>query len=229
MLIVNSCVNFLSLEPADQAKAQTEGGPVPLVLLSGGLDSTYLAYEFLKAGDIDILYIDSRQTSNKVNAEKKALQTIVHTLNANSEHKIRNCFLASAVDLGFVRMQFQQAGYWIFSALQAFDDRLHNKVCMSYVSGDSILASLSGIKSAWWDLASSIKMQPIPLEFPLQFVTKAQILTRMPQQLIDLTWSCENPISDAAFIGYEACGYCDPCVTKKVELYRQSLLRGSKT
>jgi len=224
MLIVSNCVNFLSLEPSDQAKAQTEGGAIPLVLLSGGLDSTYLAYEFLKFGDIDILYIDGRQVSNKVNAEKKALQTIIHTLNANSKHKIRNRFLATTVDLGFVRMQFQQAGYWIFSAMQAFDDRLHNKVCLSYVSGDSILASLSSIKSAWWDLASSIKMQPIPLEFPLQFVTKAQILTNMPQELIDLTWSCETPMSDEAIDGYIACGYCDPCVTKKVELYRQSLL-----
>jgi 7-cyano-7-deazaguanine synthase in queuosine biosynthesis len=226
-MIVTAPVKFFNLDVDDNGYVHQHEDPVPLVLLSGGLDSTFLAFKLLKETNIDILYIEGRQDPNKVKAEIKALDTIVSTLNANSEFKIVNCFLAKTVDLGFNRMLFSQPSYWLFSTLHAYSEKIHSKVCMSYVVGDGISSMLPYLKTAWDNLSFALKHKPIPLEFPLQLYSKTEILNSLPKEYVEHTWSCELPIVDETIENvpkFTPCQKCTACITRKVEEFRISLL-----
>lgn len=204
-----------------------QGDRVPLVLLSGGLDSTYLAYLLLQTTDIDILYIDGRQSFDKVQAEKKALTSIIPLLNEIGNHKVRNLFLFQARDSGFEHLLFQQAGYWFFGALQSYIGSFHSKVCMSYVQGDGINPNLHDFSKAWDHLTAAIKRTSIPLEFPLVLNSKEEILHRLPTNIRDEVWTCETPevlTNPQDFVkDYKPCGKCVACVTLKVEKLRYSI------
>lgn len=227
MMIVTNNINYIDLERGNSAYIHQHENPVPLVLLSGGLDSTFLAFKLLKETDIDILYVEGRQDPNKAKAEKRALETIIPTLKANSDFKIVNCFIAKNVDLGFIRMQFAQPTYWLFSALHAYNDKIHSKVCMAYINGDGISSSLPYLKKAWDNLAAVVKFKAVPLEFTLELYTKLDILNLLPKEYIDNSWSCELPVVDDVIQNvpqFEPCGKCPACITRKVEEFRQSLL-----
>lgn len=218
MLISNS-IRFLNIRNRIEHQINRDEKPVPLVLLSGGFDSTYLTQEALKESNVDILYVKGAQHPLKIECELTALETIVHSLNADSDYRIRNCFLCDMETLGMRAMTFEQIGYWMFAALHTYDEKLHNKVIMSFVSGDSIATKLMSLKYSWDYLTFACKRESIPLEFPLQHVTKNTILRKIRQELIPFTWSCETPIKAPSGTRHTACGECAALQSYKVDLH----------
>jgi 7-cyano-7-deazaguanine synthase in queuosine biosynthesis len=190
----------------------------PLLLLSGGLDSTYLAYLLLQETNIDVLYIKAPIVEEKIKAEKKALEKIYAYLNKHCKFKIIRKYEqdVSGVQIGASSRAFAQPNLWLFGALNILEKE-HSDVFISYVSGDQIASCIDRLHSAWEHLVYVTKTTEHDLIFPFRFVSKQFILNRIPKALQKLTWTCEDP-KVMKNKSYRKCGTCVPCVTSKINL-----------
>lgn len=197
---------------------------LPLILFSGGLDSTYLLSETLKNGSCDILYIAAAQGENKIKAEQEACKKIIKWLEKNKPFKIRNTYFVDITSLPVItNYSFSQPSSWIFGALSVCNENIHNEVQIAYVLGDQISCHLINIHDAWNALSIFSKHQKINLIFPLCFTTKNKIMKEMEPKLYNLTWVCETPIKLKRYNTLKPCSKCASCINRKVEEYRLTL------
>jgi 7-cyano-7-deazaguanine synthase in queuosine biosynthesis len=170
---------------------------VPLILFSGGLDSTYLLQTKLAQGDVEVLYVKGVLHHNKMKMEKKRRTKIIEILEKQTGNKVRR---EHTIDLGimpFGNMEdqsFTQPPMWIMGALMVSDSRKHSELLIGYVSGDQIMPQLSHIQAAWEQLQYVSKMHDnVRVDFPLRFDTKHHILERINPEIMRQVWWCETP------------------------------------
>lgn len=184
----------------------------PLILFSGGLDSTALVYRRLQEGPCDVMYADGGQSVFKIQAELKARRKIIEYLNTVCPYKVRQDYridqhvsLASSPDL-----RYSQPAAWLFIALMIADPSKHSSVQVGYVYDDGGFCRwLPNIERAWVELQSFSRWGgPIPLEFPLIDIPKVQLLAAIDPELINMIWVCEQPKYDEPT---KQCGKCGPC------------------
>lgn len=203
----------------------------PLILFSGGLDSTFACFLQTKENQrFDVLYVNGGQGRLKTDIELHHRRLILDWLRKFNQQR-KGDDSASYAQERSIRSEvvfadspkggFLQAVPWMIGALEAADPDLHSEVQIAYVAGDQILSCLPDLEEAWNALWRVSKRDGfVPLKFPLRFISKAKIIEAMPRELYDLTWVCElpdgNPVS-----GYNACGRCLPCETRAVEEYRR--------
>ncbi len=219
----------------------------PLILFSGGLDSTTLLYDRLVRGDnVDVLYIDCGQGPNKIAAEKAAA---INILDLFQDFKSRGLLEAEVetrhMDATFAwsrghapsTFSFAQVLPWLVTAMQYVDSYKHSKVEIAYCMGDQISSELYKLQAVWAQLWSCISDRPlVPLEFPFLRQSKQYFLERLPSYLRDLTWVCEIPVDrheegdDEALAGprWGQCWKCMACKRSKMEqeLYAMSRPEG---
>lgn len=211
----------------------------PLILMSGGLDSTYLAYTLAKAGQsFDTLYVDGQQGVKKTAAEGEAQLLIRSYLKKQFGVSIRRVHSRSLVRYGDApAAAFRQLMPWFVSAMEVVDPGRHSSVQMGYITGDQIVLHIPQIKAAW-DLLYPVSKRgefKVPLQFPLveQFISKVGILHDLPEELYKLTWVCETPsyvwINDNGDTAYFPCGTCLACIGREVESHRRKLITGKET
>lgn len=200
-------------------------GRRPLVLLSGGLDSTFLAFYLLQKTDIDILYVKAAQGIAKIEAEQYAREKVIKWLGRHAKYKIVNSY---EVDVSAVPTtedhSFAQPLSWIYAAMNECHGQRHYSVMISYVMGDQICQHIPYFHTAWDALNFISKHNKVDLEFPLRRMTKSMILEAMPIELVNLTWVCELPIKKRT--RYKACGHCTACITSETEKFRFNLIKG---
>lgn len=210
----------------------------PLVLFSGGLDSTFRMYQHSDAGrNADYTYVDAGQSAEKVKIEQASVERVLQWLHKRKPDAYHQCHrypnskvnFANGVDVGW-----SQPIPWLICALEIVDPSRHSAVEISYVMGDEIGSRIPALKEAWaalWPIAK--KSEFVPLEFPLMDVSKQNILYNMPPDLYDLTWVCELPRSHI-FEAPTCCiamershnSRCRACETRMTELYRFELRHG---
>jgi 7-cyano-7-deazaguanine synthase in queuosine biosynthesis len=185
---------------------------VPLILFSGGLDSTYLLNFRLKHAPADTLYVSGGQHPLKIEAETKASAKILKLIEADQPYKVRNRLTLDSLSFaGAPATGFTQAPAWLFAALYHADPEVHNAVDIAYVMGDEITGCIHQLERAWEALWSVGKQGPlVPLQFPLKMHRKAQFLQELPQKILDEVWVCEVPTKPGKTI--KACGQCAACV-----------------
>lgn len=200
---------------------------VPLVLFSGGLDSTFLVYKLLQESDVDLLTIDSNCLPGTIyEAEKQVREDII---NYFAEHKdcrpyrgvVRNVLrftINTGGSLNNEGPRFAQPKYWLFGAVDVASGHKHSSVNIAYVSGDQIGPHIQRIAKAWKHLWSfSRNSDLIPLKFPLLYTSKRDIVLSIKgsedEKLLDLIWYCERPIplQDSQDKKFEPCGKCQSC------------------
>lgn len=214
----------------------TESKKVPLILFSGGLDSTYLLQEQLEKGDVEVLYVEGRQSPAKVKAELRARENIIRVLEditgnkVIAQHEIKS--IPEYTVQGYGRRdpndmdwKFQQPYQWLLGALHAADGRRHSALMIAYVTGDQISPDLTKIQEAWNVMMSFTKQTPVPLEYPVVYHRKYQIVQRMYAKVYRHHWVCELPVviyvdeekSKSRHLRdltqYKACGKCEACLT----------------
>lgn len=212
----------------------------PLVLFSGGLDSTYRMWQHTKAGTkVDYLYIQGGQGETKATVEQASVDRIIDWLFRSTGeefvHHSKSYGANSIVRFGnSPSVSWAQAIPWLISALEKADPDKHSVVEISYVMGDEILSQIENFRIAWKAMWSISKQgEFVPLEFPLVTTSKQKILKEMPPKLYELTWVCEKPILNI-FDGVNNCvdqgrsgGFmCNACETRLTELYRYELRNG---
>jgi 7-cyano-7-deazaguanine synthase in queuosine biosynthesis len=211
---------------------------VPLVLLSGGLDSTYALYLEMVKGDCDVLYVETNVADHKLKAEKlvrENLISIIEKLTGNHVLQKHTVNVKETYQYGIVDSAFQQPIMWLTGAMVKVCPRRHNKVVIAYVAGDQILAELANVNLAWQALGAITKKSEVPpLEFPLRYHTKLLLLEDMPQDLVGKTWTCETPrnhIDGDGNVVYDECGFCIPCLTQygALQVYEKKHRKPYKT
>lgn len=213
----------------------------PLLLFSGGLDSTWQMYLHGKNKErVDYLYIDGGQSSRKIDCEAETRNDIVHWLTkhfaANGDPNFDafyyiNCIHRKPVQVKWGRVEnhsWCQPISWLIGALSVADPVRHSCVEIGYVMGDEATQLIDDLTKAWNALwAVSRHGDAPPLSFPLRYTTKMAIMEQMPGELYAMTWVCELPEGSAKG-GYVPCGRCRACETRKVEEYRYELRNGRK-
>lgn len=197
----------------------------PLVLWSGGVDSTAICDEFVKEGKrFDVLYVNGGQGALKTKAELNAIREIMEYWESTTYDRRPPTVVEAKSNVTFAYSPsggFRQAIAWIVAALEVVDPTKHSEVIIGYIAGDQILTELHAVQQAWKYMWAVGKIGPVvPIIFPLKYVTKVNVIATLPPELYTLTWVCEiprNPHGDTTIL---PCGECPGCVNREVEAFR---------
>jgi len=201
---------------------------VPLLLFSGGLDSTAILQQSLEVSDVDVLYVIGRQCPTKAIKEQKTVSKIINYFNKlSNKFKVRNTYIIDLKNLRIVAeahkngvvTKYIQAIDWIFAALDVINPNLHSALYMGYCQQDGFV-ELQNLIDAWTNLLKirvygtdsynvTNYIGEVPLQCPFFNVPKLTRLMWLNPPLRKMIWVCETPKKYGA--GYRACGKCKPC------------------
>ena len=179
-----------------------------LVSWSGGLDSTYLIYKFLKEGhSVVAAYCEIINNITKTERERYAIEKLKHKLYPLGALEVIDGARVEAN--GDSLCSFEQVPLLLLSII--YSGGKADKVALAYTLNDDAIAFLSDIKKIYNSYKVLAKDRSWPeMIFPLYRTSKAEILRKLPVELIkDITF-CENPS------GKDNCGTCTPCRRWKV-------------
>jgi 7-cyano-7-deazaguanine synthase in queuosine biosynthesis len=193
---------------------------VPLVLLSGGMDSTYLvSYMLAEDGPIDILYVNGGQAQEKMKLELEARDRLIEFMNREYPNKIQRQYeILQPVYLHDGQSKkWNQPNSWMQGAYRVLDAKRHSCVRVAYVDSDGAYFGkhLQHVEDQWNSmLKHGFHGDPIPLEFPLLHMTKLNVLEEIDKRLLPMVWVCEMPSEG------KACQKCSPCMLANLTLYQ---------
>lgn len=213
------------------------GDKVPLILYSGGVDSTHLVLERLKQSEVDLLVITSigiNRDSHR-QAEAQARQRFYKAAsdwykNSAIENKIRKVINVE-LPYGFAHHEFSQPPIWITTAFNYADRHLHSSVEMAYVTGDQFAYFAKDTQRAWemlWQAFNPGINPVVPLKFPFleQAKDKEWIMQNWDEFHYSLVWYCENPLTVDGTEFY-VCDHCPSCKRMRFsDLHKNAAAKG---
>jgi 7-cyano-7-deazaguanine synthase in queuosine biosynthesis len=192
---------------------------VPLVLFSGGMDSTYLvSYMLSEDGPVDILYVNGGQSREKMRLELEARDRLIEFMNREYPNKIQRQYeiLQPVYIHDGCNKKWIQPNAWMQGAFRVLDASRHSCVRIAYVNSDGAYfgSHLSDIKAQWKSMLKvGFKGDHIPLEFAILHMDKLEVLEAIDKRLLPMVWVCEMP-SDG-----KACQKCSPCKLANATLH----------
>lgn len=180
----------------------------PLVLFSGGVDSSFVMYENPTA---DRLVIELDTSYMKYNREQAARARVMNWIkgNAGFDPESREYHSKYLMAPGCTA-RYKQLLPWMVRALEMVVPTRHSSVMIGYLSDDDSARQIPLMKAAWDNLYQVVHGLDdyVPLEFPLEHYCKREILERIPADLLKLTTSCEYPVEEDP--DFKCCN-CTPC------------------
>ncbi len=202
---------------------------VNLVLFSGGMDSTYVAWKLLSIGapNIHLHHVTLKNDTERMWVmQYKAVKDILNYLKdrfdgfgySQSAYEFYQ-FPAIGMDSDVLLLSAQKVaqnciGYKVkistgwkapYEQMGEIQRRLVDDRIKRDVSGQLWTALISGASNNRENIDERIY-------YPLMDdgdVTKADIIREMPNELVDMTWSCRHPKDDSP------CGECHACLEVK--------------
>ena len=209
--------------------SHSNDGRVPLLLYSGGMDSTLmLALETSDGKQVDTLYVDGSQAVDKIQMEFRARAGATQALEEHYKKSVVRFSYEHRVmrPVSTSHQGFSQLLPWFTAAMDYADPQRHCAVLMGYVAGDQMVSQLHHIEAAWNALFMAMSQTTVPIKFPLKFATKREIyesLTKHYPMLKDHYWYCENPafklVDGKATTSLVPCQCCASCMTHNAMLY----------
>lgn len=209
---------------------------IPLILYSGGLDSTALVHERIDKTDVDLLTIVSEGVNRKNHrlAEEKARENYKEAVafwknEGSVKHGIRSHKVVK-IPYAFVLHEFAQLPIWFTTAFMHVDKTRHSCVEMAYVTGDQFSYHAKDVQKAWdllWT-ACNPRSEPVPLKFPFlqQLWGKEKIIENWGTEYSGFFWYCENPIK--APDKFHVCGKCPSCGRMSFSSIHEEALKQTK-
>lgn len=220
---------------------QTEHKKPPLIVFSGGLDSTQMLVHALNEGNVYTCYFEGGQSENKIMAELAARKKIMEEVQKRTQHRIISDTIvkmprhfdpttivetfASGIQkskLHYIESRsWTQPFQWLFSLTRIADGKYHDHVQMGYVATDGITMHLHDIVTAWNAIQNFSSKMPVALKFPMIHWTKRHILRDIPQALLDMVWVCELPLDEWTDkeVVYKPCTECASCLDHQMHLW----------
>jgi 7-cyano-7-deazaguanine synthase in queuosine biosynthesis len=185
----------------------------PLVLWSGGLDSTVLVMKKLLEGDIDILYVNLRNNIIQQKYERKAIAKLKAIIKDDPKFKGR-IIEEHRFKYGTLRVSkqvFAQPALWVHAAAFINNVNIHSSVCIAYVKHDDVWHYKQQVQEAYKAMNNLIcDGEMAPLEFPLEWETKKYLKnwldynTDYCNRIMNLIYYCEDGVKGN-------CGECISC------------------
>jgi len=176
-----------------------------LVMFSGGLDSTAMLVKLLaeSADDLHVHHIRMLNREGRDRAEQRAVEAIP----------------IDYLSIAFVACQV------------AIDTPGCNRVAVGALAADTDIANRSARQKRVFEemhacyRARKLGEPRVEWIFPVYDTPKAELAAALPQELLDLTWSCRRPIG-----GFRPCQVCKACRARemaKKPAEQQQGLRGA--
>lgn len=201
---------------------------IPLLLFSGGADSTNRLCALLQTTNVDTLYIDAHQHPLKKEKERQQRKKIVRCLNTHSPFRVLQDYdLGETFQMPIPKHRFSQMLPWVAGALAVFDSGRHSHIEVGYVQGDSCGPWLQNLREGVRQLGRALYADwdsDLRLEFPLLHASKVDVYRSLPPKVAKLIWVCEYPVLKVHGTrrSITACGNCQPCVSRRQTLERIS-------
>lgn len=199
---------------------EEENKKVPLILFSGGMDSTYLVQWFLGYSDVDTLFVECDPHPLKIQKEREARAKLFRLFEKYYSFKVLHDYehTLTGVYSTHQKLNGRQQISWLTAALAVFDEQRHHSVALGYVSGDQAPAFRQYYEAFWragWTMTRGVLSEPPPLHFPIlnHNCTKYDVVDCIDKRLVTSTWVCETPesIGEGAHKTIKACQQCRPC------------------
>jgi len=190
----------------------------PLVLWSGGTDSTCLVIELLTQGDIDIMYVDLKNNENQQRHEKTAIRKLRCIINdANLKGKIVNEHSFGYNTISVTKTMYVQPALWITAVAYIANINTHCGVNIAFIKYDAAWHYKTEIHAVY-DAMNNLVCDgdTVPLVFPYEWKTKVDLINDLKdfiyyEQIMNLIYYCESGKKGN-------CGECSSCKRHDNEL-----------
>jgi 7-cyano-7-deazaguanine synthase in queuosine biosynthesis len=187
-----------------------------LVMFSGGLDSTAMLVKLLAetADELRVHHIRMVNKEGRDRAEQRAVEAIVAYC-----RRYYRPFRYSESGLEFAELEAIPIDYLAvaFVACQvAIDTRGCTRVAVGALEADTDIVNRNArqrrIFDAMYECYRARKLGEPQVEwlFPVYHAAKAELAAALPQELLDLTWSCRRPVD-----GFRPCLRCKACKARQ--------------
>ena len=192
-----------------------------LINFSGGVDSTYVAWDWLKnnPGRKALLHhvnLKSPEAFRRHKKEKKAVQDILKWFNQNSLANYE--YLESTFDYKSFRYNEKDVTIVMFITGVLLKNPKRNsitKIIMPNNADDFSRWDYTDQSLPRFRVLKEMVPRNIEFLFPIRELKKPELAGAMPRDLFKLTWYCRRPTPQ-----YKECGSCNPCKEVKQKLRR---------
>jgi 7-cyano-7-deazaguanine synthase in queuosine biosynthesis len=183
-----------------------------LVMFSGGLDSTAMLVKLLAEStqELRVHHIRMANKEGRERAESRAVESILAYLRARYRP-----FRTSESALDFSELEAIPIDYLsiAYVACQvAIDTPGCNRVAVGALATDTDIVNRSARQKRVFDemyacyRARKLGEPHLEWVYPVFHTPKAELAAALPQELLDLTWSCRRPVD-----GLRPCMVCKAC------------------
>lgn len=193
-----------------------------LINLSGGVDSAYALWKFLKTGQVPLVFhcklgneFGPQAVRRRREYEWESVQNIISWCKSQGLPEFE--FVFNEFDYGSVGwcvndieiIGFMNGILLRQTAAYNLRDKDYSNISKIIVSsnvGDVGSIGYEHRSKLRKDITQLVAMRPIEFVSPMKDMQKLDILLECPQELIDLCYWCRVPWGDN-----KVCGVCDPC------------------
>jgi 7-cyano-7-deazaguanine synthase in queuosine biosynthesis len=178
-----------------------------IVTLSGGIDSTYVTWDYLRNNLDKTLYIhhcNLKSKGNRWEYEKKAVDGILRWFKSKGYTNYQ--YTESTFDygsIGFIAYDIEVLGIFIGVILRKL--KLKNVlICAS--KDDYGQATYAKRAASRCSIVNSMLETPPNYMYPIKEKTREEMIMELPKDLLKLCWYCRTPTKSG-----KACGKCSTC------------------
>lgn len=174
-----------------------------LLMFSGGIDSTYVAYDFLRRNQKEYLLLHHIKLHNKQNrmlCEDLSCKKITTYLKENNFNNF--VYSESSFNYGDIKhliYDIEIVAFHMYILLQHPYYNIKNILLPFYMNKS---------KDRYDKFFNIIKLsnKDVNFSFPISKMTKCQVINRLPKNLLNITWYCRTPINK------QPCHTCETCL-----------------
>jgi 7-cyano-7-deazaguanine synthase in queuosine biosynthesis len=180
-----------------------------LINFSGGIDSTYAAWDALRSGETPLLHhcvLKSR--GDRWRYERQAVIKILEYFNKVGLSKYK--FIESGFDYGtlnYLIYDVEVIGFLSGVVLRNPKHKNIDRVVVSVNANDPTGRDINNFRrtqaNAYTELVAGKSIQ---WEYPMIHMEKSELIKKMPPELVKACWWCRRPQQNG-----KACGYCRSC------------------
>jgi len=199
---------------------------VPLVLWSGGLDSTYLLWCLLSNNTVcDVLYVNVQNNTNMIKQEQAAIKKLKSILKkADYSAHIRNELTYDVpVRSNSSQMTLPQAAIWSEAILWNFNPNKHSHIEIGYVKGDDFWHYKEAISLYQNHMFKAFLYDDVQIKYPLEWTPKEEIIKEFKNRKVGIELLkhiryCEISTTKTP------CGKCPSCKKHIISMYSYEIL-----
>jgi 7-cyano-7-deazaguanine synthase in queuosine biosynthesis len=187
-----------------------------LVMFSGGLDSTAMLVKLLAqtTDELRVHHIRMRNQEKRDLAEQRAVEAVLAWCRARYRS-----FRYSESGLEFSQLEAIPIDYLSIAFVAchvAIDTPGCTRIALGALAADTDIANRSARQRRVFDemyacyRARKLGEPQVEWVYPVYHTPKAELAAALPQELLDLTWSCRTPVE-----GLRPCLTCKACKARQ--------------